>query len=420
MICLDNSNFTRNGDYTPTRFESQIDAANLVCGAKTNQNPENSVGVLASAGDRVEVIITPTSELGQIVSELPKVKINGISDVLRGIQTAQLALKHRQNKAQKQRIIAFIGSPVTATERECEVLGKNLKKINVSLDLVSFGEVDENHAKLEKLLNAVNSNDTSHLLEIPVGPKLLSDVLLSSPIITPEGEVPQGAASGQAGFEFGINPEEDPELALALRISMEEERARQGGGPAEGGAPVAGADAPATEGAAAAPAGAPAAAMPVANNAALIEELGMDDMDEELRQALLLSMQESGPMEGVTTEAAPVAAAAAEPAVTSPAAPAAKDVEMASGTDAPTSATAAAEVPVPADDANAVDTKWFSDPSFVQDLLGSLPGVDINDPQIQAALKEVKGDDEKKEGGGSSDAAGSGGSGSGSGGAEQK
>ena len=30
-------------------------------------------------------------------------------------------------------------------------------------------------------------------------------------------------------FEFGVDPSLDPELALALRISMEEEQARMGG-----------------------------------------------------------------------------------------------------------------------------------------------------------------------------------------------
>merc|ERR1719293_484717 len=138
----------------PTRFESQTDAVNLVCGAKTQQNPENSVGILTTAGDRIEVLITPTTDLGKIIAELAKIAIGGPSDLLRGIQTAQLALKHRQNKNQKQRIVAFVGSPVTATEKELEVLGKNLKKNNVSLDLVSFGEVEENTAKLEKLLAA--------------------------------------------------------------------------------------------------------------------------------------------------------------------------------------------------------------------------------------------------------------------------
>ncbi|GAB2227394.1 hypothetical protein Droror1_Dr00009214 [Drosera rotundifolia] len=35
------------------------------------------------------------------------------------------------------------------------------------------------------------------------------------------------AAGGVTGFEFGVDPNLDPELALALRISLEEERARR-------------------------------------------------------------------------------------------------------------------------------------------------------------------------------------------------
>jgi len=385
MICLDNSDYTRNGDYMPTRFDSQSDAANLLCGAKTNQNPENAVGILAAAGDRIEVMVTPTSDLGRLVTELNKVQIGGNADLLRGIQTAQLALKHRQNKKQKQRIIAFVGSPVTATEKELEALGKNLKKNSVALDLVSFGEVEENAPKLEKLMNALNSNDTSHLLEAPVGPKLLSDVLLSSPIINPDGEA--GGGDGGAGFEFGINPQEDPELALALRISMEEERARQqaveGG---DGAAAASAAEAP--QAAATATDAAPAAAAPAtsapAPDAAVMEAMCMEDMDDELRQALLLSMQEM------------------EPGAADPPAPKRKAEEM----EAPA---AAKDAEMPAEEKAAdssepsLDSRWLQDPSFVQELLGSLPGVDINDERIQEALKEVSGASQDKKDGSSSD-----------------
>ena len=44
MVLLDNSEYMRNGDCTPTRMEAQHDAANLVCGSKTQQNPESTVG----------------------------------------------------------------------------------------------------------------------------------------------------------------------------------------------------------------------------------------------------------------------------------------------------------------------------------------------------------------------------------------
>ena len=50
VICLDNSEYMRNGDYTPTRLESQQDAANLIVNDRMNGNPENTVGILSMAG----------------------------------------------------------------------------------------------------------------------------------------------------------------------------------------------------------------------------------------------------------------------------------------------------------------------------------------------------------------------------------
>lgn len=35
MICIDNSEWMRNGDYSPSRFQALSDAVNLSCGAKT-------------------------------------------------------------------------------------------------------------------------------------------------------------------------------------------------------------------------------------------------------------------------------------------------------------------------------------------------------------------------------------------------
>ena len=49
---------------------------------------------------------------------------------------------------------------------------------------------------------------SSHLVTVATGPRL-SDALISSPIIVEDG----GAVPG-AGFEFGVDPNEDPELAL--------------------------------------------------------------------------------------------------------------------------------------------------------------------------------------------------------------
>lgn len=126
----------------------------------------------------------------------------------------QLALKHRQGKNHKMRIVVFIGSPVAGDEKDLVKLAKRLKKEKVNVDIVSFGEEIMNADVLATFVNALNGKDGtgSHLVTVPPGPHL-SEALISSPII--QGEDGTGAAGlGGAGFEFGVDPNEDPELAL--------------------------------------------------------------------------------------------------------------------------------------------------------------------------------------------------------------
>ncbi|TIA90412.1 hypothetical protein E3P99_01563 [Wallemia hederae] len=235
---LDNSEYMRNGDILPNRFQAQVDGVGLLAQAKMNMNPENTVGLMTFAGESPEVLVTSTADDAKIIASMHDVKISGEIDFMHGLQVAQLALKHRQNKVQRQRIVAFIGSPVSEDVKELEKLGKKLKKNNVAVDLVVFGEVDENQAKLEKFIEAVGGHDNNHLLAVPAGNQtVLSDYLINSAVVrgsvdpeesgTGAGAGGSGAAAAPSGFEFGVDPSLDPELAMALRMSMEEEQARQ-------------------------------------------------------------------------------------------------------------------------------------------------------------------------------------------------
>lgn len=70
-------------------------------------------------------------------------KIGGEADITTAIAVAQLALKHRQNKNLRQRIIVFVGSPLAgqaADEPSMVKLAKKLKKNNVAVDFVAFGD----------------------------------------------------------------------------------------------------------------------------------------------------------------------------------------------------------------------------------------------------------------------------------------
>jgi len=232
MIIVDNSEFMRNGDFTPSRFSAQSDAVSVIFGAKTQSNPENTVGVMSMAGKTPEVLVTPTQDIGKVLSALHTLKISGEADIATGIQIAQLALKHRQNKNQRQRIVVFVGSPLGADEKSLVKLGKRLKKNNVSIDIVSFGEGEENDTRLRVFVDSAASGDNCHLVSIPAGSHLLSDMIVSSPILATNGGQGEGAISGMPGarnddFEFGVDPSLDPELAMALRMSMQEEHARR-------------------------------------------------------------------------------------------------------------------------------------------------------------------------------------------------
>ena len=115
-----------------------------------------------------------------------------------GIQIAQLALKHRANKTQRQRIVVFVASPVQDQLEKLQDLGKKLKKNNVALDVVNISDHYENLDKLEALVNAANNNENSHILSIEPGTVLVSDALLGSPILQPEGEIGAPAAPAAA------------------------------------------------------------------------------------------------------------------------------------------------------------------------------------------------------------------------------
>ncbi|CAO3629348.1 unnamed protein product [Mucor hiemalis] len=260
MIVVDNLKWMRNGDYSPTKLVAQNEAVNLIFSSKTQLNPENTVGLMTAAA-------------------------GGKPHFLTSVQIAQLALKHRQNRNQRQRIIVFVASPVESDEKTLVKLAKKLKKNNVAVDIINFGEEGENTSKLEAFVNNVNNSDNSHLVTIPPGPHLLSDMLISTPIIAGEdgGAGNFGASSG-GDFEFGIDPSLDPELALALRISLEEEKARQEAEAAKNGGGSAKEDAELQA----------ALAMSMNDGPVQDEDENMEDLDEEdaLQRALEMSMNE--------------------------------------------------------------------------------------------------------------------------------
>jgi len=201
-------------------------------------------------GSGPEVLVTPGTNVGRILAGLHQTKIKGSVHLGTAISIAILALKHRQNKNQHQRIVVFLcselglpGGDKGDNEKELVMLAKKCKKNNVSVDFVAFGDAVESVTKgiLEKFVEAVggSSKEGNYLAVVPPGPRLLSDAIITTPIVsmggTGEGAVGEGfgdvnlggaAGAGGAGFEFDIDPNTDPDMALAIRMSMEDEQNR--------------------------------------------------------------------------------------------------------------------------------------------------------------------------------------------------
>ena len=121
MLCIDNSDHVRNSDYLPSRLQvtfslatfsvlcslvflqAEGDAVNLLAGAKTQSNPENSVGVLSLAGKVPRVLVTPTDDLGQVLNAVHGISTGGSIKLSTGVQVCQpqprfLSLLSREGK----------------------------------------------------------------------------------------------------------------------------------------------------------------------------------------------------------------------------------------------------------------------------------------------------------------------------------
>jgi 26S proteasome regulatory subunit N10 len=61
-------------------------------------------------------------------------------------------------------MICFIGGPIQETTEALIKIGKQLKKNNVAVDIISIGEIEENNEKLSEFVNSVNSNDNWYYL----------------------------------------------------------------------------------------------------------------------------------------------------------------------------------------------------------------------------------------------------------------
>ena len=126
-----------------------------------------------------------------------------------------------------------MGSPLnsTSTKESLKELGLKMKKNGVAIDLIDFGTENRGNTEiLSELIGAVDSEaHPSRLVTVESegsnGGIFLLDALKSKVPEMFNRSGNNGADGTENGFDF--DPEMDPELAMALKLSMEEEVNRQ-------------------------------------------------------------------------------------------------------------------------------------------------------------------------------------------------
>ena len=116
-----------------------------------------------------------------------------------------------------------------------------LKKNNVSLDVINFANPD-NVGRLQAMVDAANEgadeSSSSHFLDVPIGCTHITDVMITSPILQSNDNnmMGGGGGGGDAGGQgdnadpliaMGIDPNLDPEMAAAIRMSLEEAKQQE-------------------------------------------------------------------------------------------------------------------------------------------------------------------------------------------------
>ena len=76
----------------------------------------------------------------------------------------------------------FVASPIKSKHDDLVLLGKKLKKNNVAIDIISFGNIDTNREAVNLIVKNADNSNNSHLLEVGVD-QYLMDCILCSPII---------------------------------------------------------------------------------------------------------------------------------------------------------------------------------------------------------------------------------------------
>lgn len=200
MIIIDNTMYMQNQDYMPNRYVLQTEIITSIINKMLSSEFENAVGIVPIAQFSPNYLVTPTHSRKNILRFMSNLKLDHNHALFRAFELAHISNVHR-NMAKKH-ILAFIGSPVDVecddTLRKCIDKVQEAVEAGFVVDIVFFGEARDYKDWFEAEIQSenfrcgvVNENDDMYSVTM----SLISESVME---------------------------ENDPELAMALKMSMEE------------------------------------------------------------------------------------------------------------------------------------------------------------------------------------------------------
>jgi 26S proteasome regulatory subunit N10 len=210
LILLDNSATSINGDFHPNRLDAQKQAADRLVQYYTRNSAETQIGIGVLASEQCVVIASLTSDLNRIARAISLITKGGRVRLEHGIRCAFLALHHRDQELKELRVIVFVASEHDVTPAAAEKIVATARKESVCMDIIAVGDDVNDLDVLESIV--VNLRSRSTFLRAQVNSLILSDIVMGSAI----------GPGLEAHRRIQVNPEDDPDLALMLRMSMED------------------------------------------------------------------------------------------------------------------------------------------------------------------------------------------------------
>lgn len=186
VILLDNSARAIDGDFYPSRLEAQMVAAERLARYLFSLHQDTRVAIGTIGSQEFGIRLSFTSDMKRITAALKSIGHGGGVDIVKGVRSAFLALRHSQNIGPK-RILLFVGSPNEVTGEEATSLAREAAEKDIVIDVVVFGQELHNWENLAILNKRVRGTE---FLKVRQAKTILSDAVLASKIgVGPEARM---------------------------------------------------------------------------------------------------------------------------------------------------------------------------------------------------------------------------------------